>query len=140
MDRLTEPGSGRPAAGRRCARAPKPAWWPQRRRRMAARQAASAGGTCLWLASCPCDSSICKSKEDMKLAGLSPPGRDRCAVGADLPSKWGGEGEDRTGRRQGDLVLRRGVLLGEGSACLSLGRGTQPVETLATICCIPVHL
>src|SRR5438105_5947476 len=26
---------------------------------------------------------------------------------------------------------------GRGSACLSLGRGTQRAETLATICCVP---
>ena len=37
----------------------------------------------------------------------------------------------------GDLVLRRGVRLGVRSACLSLGRGTQLGETLATICCVP---
>ena len=37
----------------------------------------------------------------------------------------------------GQLILGRGVRLGEVSACLSLGRGTQPAEMLATICCVP---
>lgn len=42
-----------------------------------------------------------------------------------------------TGRRLGKPVLGRGVRLVKGSACLSLGRGTQPAGTLATICCVP---
>src|SRR5438477_10216573 len=46
-------------------------------------------------------------------------------------------GEGKAGRRLGELVLGRGVRLGKGSACLSLGRGTQPAETWATICCVP---
>src|SRR5438105_11865633 len=46
-------------------------------------------------------------------------------------------GRFRAGRRLGELVLRRWVRLGEGSACLSLGRGTQPAGLLATICCVP---
>src|SRR6266516_481856 len=63
-----------------------------------------------------------------------------------LPSEWGGKarptspasGEvNKTGRRLGELFLGRGVRLGEVSACLSLGRGTQRVRTLATICCVP---
>src|SRR5439155_26741561 len=43
----------------------------------------------------------------------------------------------RTGRRLGELVLRRWVRLGKGSARLSLGRGTQPAGSWATICCVP---
>src|SRR5437762_6056884 len=44
---------------------------------------------------------------------------------------------NKTGRRVGELVLGRGVRLGKGSACLSLGRGTQPAGSWATICCVP---
>src|SRR5438876_1226458 len=51
-----------------------------------------------------------------------------------LPTRWGGV---RTGRRLGELVLRRWVRLGKGSARLSLGRGTQPAGSWATICCVP---
>src|SRR6266550_1906804 len=51
-----------------------------------------------------------------------------------LPTAWGGV---RAGRRLGELVLGRGVRLGKGSACLSLGRGTQPAGSWATICCVP---
>src|SRR2546427_8159142 len=55
------------------------------------------------------------------------------------PHKWGGPLPliGKTGRRLGELVLRRGVRLGKGSACLSLGRGTQPAGSWATICCVP---
>jgi len=34
-------------------------------------------------------------------------------------------------------VLCRGVRRGKESACLPLGRGTQPAGLLATICCVP---
>src|SRR6267143_6488706 len=55
-----------------------------------------------------------------------------------LPTRWGGvEFSFKTGRRLGELVLRRWVRLGKGSACLSLGRGTQPAGSWATICCVP---
>src|SRR5882762_9327503 len=54
------------------------------------------------------------------------------------PHKWGGQSQmAKTGRRFGELVLRRGVRLGKGSACLSLGRGTQPAGSWATICWVP---
>src|SRR2546421_1694201 len=51
-----------------------------------------------------------------------------------LPTAWGGV---RAGRRLGELVLGRGGRLGKGSACLSLGRGTQPAGAWGTICCVP---
>src|SRR5205807_1962901 len=64
--------------------------------------------------------------------------------GGPLPHKWGGPVPQqrrtflfRAGRRLGELVLRRWVRLGKGSACLSLGRGTQPAGSWATICCVP---
>src|SRR5438309_7454845 len=64
--------------------------------------------------------------------------------GVSLPHTWGPLPKGgplphmvKTGRRLGELVLRRGVRLGKGSACLSLGRGTQPAGSWATICCVP---
>src|SRR5438128_7534562 len=61
---------------------------------------------------------------------LAPP----AGFAGHLPTRWGGV---RTGRRLGELVLRRWVRLGKGSARLSLGRGTQPAGSWATICCVP---
>src|SRR5207245_386273 len=61
---------------------------------------------------------------------LDPP----AGLAGHLPTRWGGV---RTGRRLGELVLRRWVRLGKGSARLSLGRGTQPAGSWATICCVP---
>src|SRR2546425_19270 len=61
---------------------------------------------------------------------LGPPRR----LARPPPPRWGGV---RTGRRLGELVLRRWVRLGKGSARLSLGRGTQPAGSWATICCVP---
>src|SRR5437588_12203739 len=66
----------------------------------------------------------------------SPPGGEDTPAGfaGHLPTRWGGV---RTGRRLGELILRRWVRLGKGSARLSLGRGTQPAGSWATICCVP---
>lgn len=48
--------------------------------------------------------------------------------------------EKRAGRRMGKLILGRGVRLWKGTACLSLGRGTQPAGLWATICCVPTQV
>src|SRR5438445_11560442 len=61
---------------------------------------------------------------------LAPP----AGFAGHLPTRWGGV---RTGRWLGELVLRRWVRLGKGSARLSLGRGTQPAGRWATLCCVP---
>src|SRR5438477_955099 len=76
----------------------------------------------------PCGTSPLRTREARPL--IAPAGGE-----GKPPSPAGGEG--KAGRRLGELVLGRGVRLGKGSACLSLGRGTQPSETWATICCVP---
>ena len=62
----------------------------------------------------------------------------------DLPGKRGGENHPRprgevevTGRRWGEPVQGRGVRLWGAIRLPVVGRGTQPTETLATICCVP---
>ena len=54
---------------------------------------------------------------------------------ASLVMEW--DRGQATGRRERKLLVGRGVRRGMGSACLPLGRGTQPAGLLATICCVP---
>src|SRR5205809_7155397 len=80
----------------------------------------------------------------------APPVRARFASRTDLPTQWGGEPGrpphtvGRRGRKSGQAgewgscFWVGGCDSGRGSACLSLGRGSQRGKTLATICCVPV--